>query len=69
MSGDRDERIRKKAHDIWEKEGRPEGEGYKHWAQAEAEVDAEDKPAKKAPAKKAAPKKAPAKKDKPFSAK
>ena len=59
MGDDREERIRKRAHEIWEKEGRPDGEGHRHWAQAESEVDAEGKKGKKAAPKKAAASKAP----------
>ncbi|MFM2045073.1 MAG: hypothetical protein RLY86_3649 [Pseudomonadota bacterium] len=29
-----DERIRRKAHDIWEQEGRPEGRENEHWEMA-----------------------------------
>ncbi|MCW2238471.1 DUF2934 domain-containing protein [Azospirillum canadense] len=43
MQGDREERIRRRAYEIWEREGHPEGRGEAHWAQACAEVDAEDK--------------------------
>lgn len=59
---DREEKIRARAHELWELEGRPEGAGERHWLQAAAEVDAA-KPAKKAAAAKkpAAPKKAPTK--------
>lgn len=38
---DRAERVRRRAHDIWEREGRPDGRHDEHWAQAEAEVDDE----------------------------
>ncbi|GAA4258415.1 DUF2934 domain-containing protein [Azospirillum formosense] len=38
---DRAERVRRRAHDIWERDGRPEGRHDEHWAQAEAEVDDE----------------------------
>lgn len=34
---DREERIRKRAHAIWEEEGRPEGREYSHWLRARAE--------------------------------
>jgi hypothetical protein len=48
------ERIRQRAHAIWEREGRPHGRDQEHWDRAEKEVVAEDaaaeKPAK-APAK------------------
>ncbi len=39
---DHEERIRKRAHDIWEEEGRPEGREYSHWLRARAEIRAED---------------------------
>ena len=41
MSGDREDKIRKRAHELWEKAGRPEGDHLGHWHQASAEVDAE----------------------------
>ena len=34
-------RVRERAHAIWEREGRPEGGAERHWAQAEAELRAE----------------------------
>lgn len=56
---DREDRIRARAHELWELEGRPDGAGERHWLQASAEVDAVKKPAaKKAAPKKAAPAKA-----------
>ena len=74
MTGNRDEQIRKRAHAIWEAEGRPSGAHDRHWQQAEREVDmgagkpakaakAAAKPAKAAakPATAAAKPKAPAK--------
>ncbi|MDQ2103159.1 DUF2934 domain-containing protein [Azospirillum isscasi] len=42
MQGDREDRIRHRAYEIWEREGRPEGRGESHWAQACAEIEAED---------------------------
>ncbi|MET0942788.1 MAG: DUF2934 domain-containing protein [Mesorhizobium sp.] len=42
MIGDREERIRQRAHEIWEREGRPHGADDRHWHQAAREVDAED---------------------------
>lgn len=36
------ERIRHRAHQIWESEGRPEGRQARHWAQAEEEIRRED---------------------------
>lgn len=32
------ERIRHRAHQIWESEGRPEGRAAQHWAQAQDEL-------------------------------
>ncbi|BAI75850.1 hypothetical protein AZL_d00240 (plasmid) [Azospirillum sp. B510] len=32
------ERIRRRAHELWEKEGRPQGRDADHWTQAEAEI-------------------------------
>jgi Protein of unknown function (DUF2934). len=43
MQGDREERIRRRAYDLWEREGKPEGRGDAHWAQACAEIDEEDR--------------------------
>ena len=37
---DREQKIRERAHGIWEEQGRPEGQHHDHWAQAEAEIDA-----------------------------
>ncbi|MES0007350.1 DUF2934 domain-containing protein [Mesorhizobium sp. M0062] len=55
MTDDKQDRIRQRAHEIWEKAGRPEGAHQEHWEQATAEVDgAVAKPknaAKKADAK------------------
>ncbi|OHV69359.1 hypothetical protein LCM4577_22465 [Mesorhizobium sp. LCM 4577] len=66
MTDDRHERIRQRAHEIWEQAGRPEGAHMEHWDQATAEIDAAGKPkaksSKKAAAKAEKPKpKAPAK--------
>lgn len=36
-------RIRDRAYEIWEREGRPEGKAETHWAQAEAEIAAEER--------------------------
>jgi hypothetical protein len=65
VTDDRHERIRQRAHEIWEQAGRPEGAHIEHWDRATAEIDAAGKP-KKAPKKAAAakaekPAKAPAK--------
>lgn len=70
MADDRQERIRNRAHQIWQQEGQPAGQHERHWHQAAADVDAEHatgtssvakKPAKKtagADKAKAAPKEA-----------
>jgi len=39
--------IRARAHQIWEREGRPEGRHIEHWEMASAEIAAEAKPEKK----------------------
>ncbi|UCI06410.1 DUF2934 domain-containing protein [Mesorhizobium sp. B1-1-8] len=64
MTDDRQERIRRRAHEIWEQAGRPEGAHMEHWEQATAEVDGEKKPKTKAAGKAAT-----AKADKPKAAK
>lgn len=38
-----DERIRERAYEIWEREGRPADKSLEHWLQAEAEITAEEK--------------------------
>ena len=72
MTDDRHERIRQRAHEIWEQAGRPEGAHMEHWDQATAEIDAAGKPKAKSPKKAAAAKvekpKAVAKADKPAKA-
>lgn len=55
MTDERQERIRRRAHAIWEQAGRPDGAHQQHWDQAAAEVDSEDsKPKAKATPKKPA---------------
>lgn len=53
---DREDRIRQRAYQIWEQEGRPQGEDMRHWLQAfqeiSASVDADSQPARKPRAKK-----------------
>lgn len=39
MTNDREERIRERAHEIWEQEGRPQGRHDDHWERATREVD------------------------------
>ncbi|WP_077966460.1 DUF2934 domain-containing protein [Ensifer adhaerens] len=36
---DKEERIRRRAHTIWESEGRPFGEEKRHWEQARRELE------------------------------
>jgi hypothetical protein len=42
MADDREARIRARAHEIWEREGRPAGEEKVHWEQAAREIDREE---------------------------
>ena len=39
---DREQKIRERAHRIWEEEGRPEGREQNHWERAAREIDSED---------------------------
>lgn len=41
MGQDNDERIRQRAHAIWESEGRPEGRDADHWTRAQEELKSE----------------------------
>ena len=41
MDQNRQEEIRKRAHQIWEDEGRPEGKDSEHWDRAARELDAD----------------------------
>lgn len=43
MTADFESRVRQRAHEIWEREGRPEGRDREHWKQAEAELQAENR--------------------------
>jgi len=48
MDQDHQERIRQRAHEIWESEGRPEGRDTDHWSRAQEELKnemGEDQPA------------------------
>jgi Protein of unknown function (DUF2934) len=40
--GDREDRIRQRAYEIWEQEGRPEGQDQRHWERAAQNLDRED---------------------------
>jgi hypothetical protein len=43
-AGDLQERIRRSAYAIWEREGRPHGKDQDHWQEAEREVAAAPRP-------------------------
>lgn len=43
MADDLQDRIRRKAHEIWESEGRPEGREAEHWDMASELVAIEDR--------------------------
>ncbi len=42
MARDRDARVRERAHEIWEKEGQPDGAERRHWEQASREIDQQE---------------------------
>lgn len=42
MGDDREDRIRARAHEIWQREGSPECHENDHWKEAEQELDAEN---------------------------
>lgn len=42
MPDDRTDRIRRRAHEIWEREDRTDGRDAEHWSRAEAEIAAEE---------------------------
>ena len=41
MTTDRDEQIRRRAHQIWESEGRPHAGDEEHWRRAREEIEGE----------------------------
>ncbi|MGQ3295251.1 MAG: DUF2934 domain-containing protein, partial [Shinella sp.] len=41
MTNDREEKIRARAYEIWQREGSEDGVALDHWIQAQEEVDAE----------------------------
>lgn len=55
MPPDRDERIRQRAYDIWEREGRPHGRDEEHWRMALDELVEEFSDARFTHAEPAAP--------------
>jgi Protein of unknown function (DUF2934) len=42
MAQTREERIREKAHALWDQEGRPDGQHSRHWEDAEKLVNEAD---------------------------
>lgn len=42
MTSEKEDRIRRRAYELWEQEGRPEGRAWDHWVQAAREVEAEE---------------------------
>ena len=42
---DKEQRVRMRAHEIWERHGRPDGRHDEHWQQAEREIEMEDEDA------------------------
>ncbi|WP_309085207.1 DUF2934 domain-containing protein [Chelativorans sp.] len=42
MSSEKEEKIRRRAYEIWESEGRPHGREWDHWLQAARELQAEE---------------------------
>ena len=45
MVGISEDAVRKRAYDIWEREGRPHGRDFEHWVRAQVELTAEVIPA------------------------
>lgn len=41
-ASEKDNRIRRRAYDLWEREGSPQAGQEKHWAQARQEIESED---------------------------
>ena len=42
---DRESRVRQRAYELWEAEGRPEGREREHWEEACRQIDATEQPA------------------------
>ena len=40
--GDREDRIRQRAHELWEQEVQPDGQADRHWERATQDVDCAD---------------------------
>jgi hypothetical protein len=45
----REDRIKQRAHEIWEREGRPEGRQQEHWDQAVQEIESEGSETERGP--------------------
>jgi hypothetical protein len=68
MSDDRDQRVKERAYELWENEGRPSGRHDDHWDRARREIDDEDRgrgsgveaPPAESPAKRTAARRKPA---------
>ena len=43
LETDETERVRQRAHELWEQEGRPEGRQDEHWARACRELQMEER--------------------------
>jgi hypothetical protein len=41
MDSEKQRRIRERAYEIWQREGRPHGRDAQHWQRAEAEIETE----------------------------
>ncbi|MBZ9920832.1 MULTISPECIES: DUF2934 domain-containing protein [unclassified Mesorhizobium] len=46
---DKEELIKRRAYEIWEREGRPPGREQEHWDQAVQEIEAEGSEAERGP--------------------
>ena len=44
MDTDRQERVRQRAYQLWEQEGRPDGKAEEHWRRAEEEIARDEEP-------------------------
>lgn len=43
MGNDREDRIRERARQVWENEGKPEGQHERHWSEATSQIEAEER--------------------------
>ena len=65
MSDDRQRKIERRANEIWQREGRPDGRADEHWRLATAEIEAEEAAAVRPASAAAEPKRAPEEAAKP----